>query len=86
MDSLTECGISILAVHRRIALDPGAWRHTAQFVTTNGATVPALGFGTYGMSRSDMQRMIPAVLKAGFRHFDTAQIYRNEAEVGECVA
>ena len=57
-----------------------------QFVTANGATIPALGFGTYGMPRSDMLRMIPAALNAGFRHFDTAQIYRNEAEVGECVA
>jgi 2,5-diketo-D-gluconate reductase B len=57
-----------------------------QLVTTNGATIPALGFGTYGMARSDMLRMIPAALNAGFRHIDTAQIYRNEAEVGECVA
>jgi aryl-alcohol dehydrogenase-like predicted oxidoreductase len=30
--------------------------------------------------------MIRAALNAGFRHFDTAQIYRNEANVGECVA
>jgi 2,5-diketo-D-gluconate reductase B len=57
-----------------------------QFVTARGATIPALGFGTYGMPRSDMMRMIPAALNAGFRHIDTAQIYRNEAEVGECVA
>ena len=57
-----------------------------QFVTANGANIPALGFGTYGMSRPDMLRMIPAALDAGFRHIDTAQIYRNEAEVGECVA
>jgi 2,5-diketo-D-gluconate reductase B len=57
-----------------------------QFVTASGATLPALGFGTYGMARPDMLRMIPAALKAGFRHIDTAQIYRNEAEVGECVA
>jgi 2,5-diketo-D-gluconate reductase B len=57
-----------------------------QFVTANGATIPALGFGTYGMSRPDMLRMMPAALDAGFRHIDTAQIYRNEAEVGECVA
>jgi diketogulonate reductase-like aldo/keto reductase len=49
------------------------------FVNTNGATIPALGFGTYGMPRSDMLRMIPATLNAGVRHFDTAQIYRNEA-------
>ena len=57
-----------------------------QFVTANGASIPALGFGTYGMPRPDMLRMIPAALNAGFRHIDTAQIYRNEAEVGECVA
>jgi 2,5-diketo-D-gluconate reductase B len=57
-----------------------------QFVTAGGATIPALGFGTYGMARPNMLQMIPAALKAGFRHIDTAQIYRNEAEVGECVA
>ena len=57
-----------------------------QFVSANGATIPALGFGTYGMSRPDMLRMIPVALDAGFRHIDTAQIYQNEAEVGECVA
>jgi diketogulonate reductase-like aldo/keto reductase len=57
-----------------------------RFVTAGGASLPALGFGTYGMGRPDMVRMIPAALRAGFRHIDTAQIYRNEAEVGECVA
>jgi 2,5-diketo-D-gluconate reductase B len=56
-----------------------------QFVTAGGASLPALGFGTYGMGRPDMLRMIPAALKAGFRHIDTAQIYRNEADVGGCV-
>jgi len=57
-----------------------------QTVEVNGARIPALGFGTYGMGRSDMLRMLPAALTAGFRHIDTAQIYRNEGEVGECVA
>jgi diketogulonate reductase-like aldo/keto reductase len=53
-------------------------------VLANGAKVPAIGFGTYGMERADMLRMIPAALQGGFRHIDTAQVYRNEAEVGEC--
>lgn len=53
-------------------------------VVANGAKIPAIGFGTYGMERADMLRMIPAALKGGFRHIDTAQIYRNETEVGEC--
>ncbi len=54
-------------------------------VSANGAAIPALGFGSYGMNREQMLRMIPAALKAGFRHLDTAQVYGNEAEVGECV-
>jgi 2,5-diketo-D-gluconate reductase B len=53
-------------------------------VFANGAKIPAIGFGTYGMVRAEMLRMIPAALKGGFRHIDTTQICRNEAEVGEC--
>ena len=55
-------------------------------VFANGAKIPAVGFGTYGMASREMLRMIPAALKGGFRHIDTAQIYRNEEEVGECIA
>jgi 2,5-diketo-D-gluconate reductase B len=55
-------------------------------VFANGANIPAIGFGTYGMARPEMLRMIPAALKGGFRHIDTAQIYRNEEEVGEGIA
>jgi 2,5-diketo-D-gluconate reductase B len=55
-------------------------------VAANGARIPAIGFGTYGMTGGDMLRMIPAALKGGFRHIDTAQIYHNEQEVGECIA
>jgi diketogulonate reductase-like aldo/keto reductase len=42
-------------------------------VVANGARIPSLGYGTYGMQRGDMLRMIPHVLRAGFRHVDTAQ-------------
>lgn len=52
-------------------------------VCANGADIPSIGFGTYGISSADTLRLIPAALKAGFRHIDTAQIYGNEAEVGE---
>ncbi len=50
--------------------------------TANGAKISAAGFGTYGMGRSERLRMIPAALEAVLRHIETAQIYRNEAEVG----
>ena len=57
-----------------------------QTITANGAAIPALGFGTFRMEAEDVLRMVPAALKQGFRHVDTAQIYRNEAAVGEAIA
>src|SRR5258708_28074775 len=57
-----------------------------QNVHAGNAVIPAIGFGTYGMNGDDIYRMIPAALRAGFRHIDTGQIYRNEAEIGDCVA
>lgn len=38
------------------------------------------------MSSPDVLRMVPAALALGFRHVDTAQIYQNEAAVGEAIA
>jgi 2,5-diketo-D-gluconate reductase B len=55
-------------------------------VTANGATIPALGFGTFRMPGEDVLRIVPHALKVGFRHVDTAQIYGNEAEVGDAIA
>lgn len=55
-------------------------------VTANGASIPALGFGTFRIPGADVLRIVPHALKAGFRHIDTAQIYGNEAEVGEAIA
>jgi len=56
------------------------------YVSANGARIPALGFGTFRMPGPDTLRMVPHALKLGFRHIDTAQIYGNEAEVGEGIA
>ncbi|MGK9169841.1 aldo/keto reductase [Inquilinus limosus] len=55
-------------------------------VTANGAEIPALGFGTFRMNGPDTVRMVRHVLSLGYRHIDTAQIYGNEAEVGEGLA
>ncbi|MBO0130597.1 aldo/keto reductase [Agrobacterium burrii] len=55
-------------------------------VTANGASIPALGFGTFRIPGPDVLRIVPHALKAGFRYIDTAQIYGNEAEVGEAIA
>ena len=55
-------------------------------VSANGANIPALGFGTFRMPDADVLRVLPEALKLGFRHVDTAQIYKNEAAVGEVIA
>lgn len=56
-----------------------------QFVNAHGAQIPALGFGVFRMSDAEVQSVIPAALEAGFRHFDTAQIYENEAALGQAL-
>jgi diketogulonate reductase-like aldo/keto reductase len=57
-----------------------------RFVAANGAQIPSLGFGTYGMRGDMLSDIIPAALHAGFRHIDTAQVYANEADVGRGIA
>ena len=36
-------------------------------VTANGASIPALGFGTFRIPGPDVLRIVPHALKAGFR-------------------
>ncbi len=57
-----------------------------QTVSAHGAAIPALGFGVFRMSDEEVARVIPAALEAGFRHFDTAQIYDNGAALGTALA
>jgi diketogulonate reductase-like aldo/keto reductase len=53
---------------------------------TGPATIPSLGFGTFRIPGPEVLQILPHALSAGFRHIDTAQIYGNEAEVGEALA
>lgn len=51
-----------------------------------GQLIPQLGFGTYQVSGLDAYRAVCDALEAGYRHIDTAQMYRNEAQVGAAIA
>jgi diketogulonate reductase-like aldo/keto reductase len=55
-------------------------------IEANGVSIPALGFGVFRMSNAEVERVVPAALEAGLRHFDTAQIYANEAALGRALA
>jgi diketogulonate reductase-like aldo/keto reductase len=55
------------------------------YVETHGARIPALGLGTWQLNGDVARRMVGYALKIGYRHIDTAQMYGNEAEVGEAI-
>jgi 2,5-diketo-D-gluconate reductase A len=49
----------------------------------NGVKMPVLGLGTYGIrDPQTCVRVINQALKIGYRRFDTAQSYGNEAAIG----
>lgn len=45
--------------------------------------IPALGCGTLIPDRDETRRATQVAVEAGFRHFDCAERYQNEQEVGE---
>lgn len=47
--------------------------------------IPRIGFGVYLSHNQQCITSCLEALKAGYRHIDTAQFYRNEKEVGEAV-
>src|SRR3954453_23410359 len=53
---------------------------------TGGTRMPLLGFGTWQIRGDDAVRATSAALEAGYRHLDTATVYRNEGEVGRALA
>ncbi|ACZ32214.1 2,5-didehydrogluconate reductase [Xylanimonas cellulosilytica DSM 15894] len=52
----------------------------------NGVLIPQLGFGTYKLPPTETKDLVLRAFEAGYRHVDTAQMYRNEREVGQAVA
>lgn len=49
----------------------------------NGIEIPQIGAGTWTLRGDIATDNVCMALKAGFRHIDTAQMYENEAEVGQ---
>jgi 2,5-diketo-D-gluconate reductase B len=55
-------------------------------LTVQGVGIPALGLGTHCLNREVALRIVSYALDTGYRHIDTAQEYRNEADVGEAIS
>ena len=51
----------------------------------NGNSIPQLGFGVFQIPPEETAEAVARALETGYRHVDTAQMYGNEAEVGEAI-
>ena len=60
-------------------------RLTRMPLNNGGGHMPALGFGTLIPDAAVTKTATSDALDAGFRHFDCAERYRNEREVGEAL-
>ncbi len=59
---------------------------TSQFITLhNGIKVPQLGFGVWRVSPEDGVDAVRTAIEVGYRHIDTAAVYKNEEQVGEAI-
>ncbi|WP_349901907.1 aldo/keto reductase [Parafrigoribacterium humi] len=60
---------------------------TVPTVTLNdGTEIPQLGFGVFLVEPDEAERIVSDALETGYRHIDTAAIYRNEEGVGRAIA
>ena len=64
------------------AIDPVA---IPQRTLSTGAKMPAIGLGTFGsdhVSAGEIATAVEGAAAVGYRHFDCASVYGNEAEIG----
>ncbi|MDZ7773921.1 MAG: aldo/keto reductase [Balneolaceae bacterium] len=54
-----------------------------QYKNIQGIDVPEIGLGTYKLHERECANAVRMALDMGYRHIDTAQMYKNEREIGE---
>ncbi|MEV8115467.1 aldo/keto reductase [Streptomyces xiamenensis] len=52
----------------------------------NGEEIPQLGFGVWQVPDDQATDAVSSALEAGYRHIDTAAVYRNEVGTGKALA
>ncbi|MBC7725265.1 MAG: aldo/keto reductase [Burkholderiaceae bacterium] len=59
--------------------------HVPTITLNNGVEIPQLGFGVFQVVPAETRAATLEALEVGYRHIDTAEMYGNEAGVGEAV-
>ena len=59
--------------------------HVPMIELNDGARIPQLGFGVFQIDPGETADAVRTALEVGYRHIDTAEMYQNEAGVGQGV-
>src|ERR1700759_2097184 len=57
--------------------------HVPTIELNDGAKIPQLGFGVFQVDPDETADAVKTALDIGYRHIDTAEMYQNEAGVGQ---
>lgn len=56
-----------------------------KYTLNNGMEIEAVGFGCYNAKGGDNYQMFCDAIKAGYRFFDTASVYKTERDLGRAI-
>lgn len=56
-----------------------------EMLLNNGVSIPNIGFGTSLIEGEECVKNIKQAIEVGYRHIDTASVYRNEQEIGKAL-
>ncbi len=59
---------------------------TPHLTLNDGHTIPQFGLGVWQVDDDEAARVVGEALEVGYRHIDTARVYKNEAGVGKAIA
>ncbi|GME74683.1 unnamed protein product [[Candida] boidinii] len=62
-----------------------AAKSTSILRLNTGVSIPQIGLGTWQSTEEEVYGAVLAAIKAGYKHIDTAAIYKNETAVGRAI-